>query len=68
MDRRMQIQLFLRGAISRPCMQPLWRVLLKLSHAGMNAGGGHSVALCVFYKREERSHWFAVEAHISVSF
>lgn len=30
--------------ISRPSLQPLWMQLLKLSHAGMNYGGGHEVA------------------------
>jgi FkbM family methyltransferase len=73
MDRRMQIQLFLRGAISRPCMQPLWRVLLKLSHAGMNTGGGQSVCdsgedfalhrVMKLVRRNERMVIFDVGAH-----
>lgn len=33
----------IRDWISRPALQPLWLKLLKISHAGMNYGGGHVV-------------------------
>lgn len=34
----------IRNLLSRPILQPAWEQLLKLCHAGMNYGGGQSVA------------------------
>ena len=35
------MKLFLRRLISRPWLQPLWRLSFKLSLAGLNIGGGY---------------------------
>src|SRR5260370_12859540 len=35
----------MRQLLSRPAFQPFWLQLLKLCHAGMNYGGGQSVAM-----------------------
>lgn len=39
----MQLKIFIRNLISRPSLQPLWERTLKLSFAGLNAGGGQSI-------------------------
>lgn len=40
----MIVRIFLGNLLSRPLLQPFWHLLLKVSHACMNIGGGYCVS------------------------